>query len=52
MLYEVVEMIRKICQKLEKFCAGEGIDGEKIGIINSLYPTVESSDYAGKFFCH
>ena len=46
-LYEVVEMIRKICEKLEQFCNGDGIDGEKMKVINSLYLTIESSDYAG-----
>ena len=47
-LYEVIEIVRKICSTLEEFCDGKGIDAEKIEIINSLYPSIESSDYAGK----
>ena len=47
-MYEVVEMIRKICETLEQFCTGEGIDGDKTVVINSLYTSIESSDYAGE----
>ena len=48
-MYEVIEVLRKVCERLEQFCDGEGIDAEKIEVINSLYTNIESSDYAGKF---
>ena len=46
-LHEVIEMIRKICDKLEQLCDGDGIEEEKVEVINTLYLTIESSDYAG-----
>ena len=48
-MYEVIEVLRKVCKRLEQFCDGGGINAEKIEVINSLYTNIESSDYAGKF---
>ena len=44
----MVEVIRKICENLQQFCDGENLDADKVEVVNSLYATIESSDYAGK----
>ena len=49
-MYEVVEVIRKICENLQHFCEGNKLDDDKVEVINNLYATIESSDYAGKDF--
>ena len=47
LMYEVIEIVRKICQNLEGFSEGFDIDNEKIETINNIYSSIESSDYAG-----
>ena len=47
LMYEVIEIVRKICQNLEGFSDGFDIDNEKIETINNIYSSIESSDYAG-----
>ena len=45
---EVVETVRKICDKLEFWCEEGNFPEELVSQVNTLYPSLESCDFLGQ----
>ena len=47
LLHQVVDVVAKMVESLELLCDGSLLEEEQVDVVNKLYPSVESSDYAG-----